>query len=85
MSCTDTGGFEITQSCKMSNSDLTDFVTRHSFRMCSFVHVEKHDLYVAKVINPAETGTGGPSVFYSQKWEDKGGITGQNVQCVQCG
>lgn len=69
----------------MINSDLTDFVTRNSFRRCSFVYVEKNDFYDAKAINTADTGTGEPSMFYSQKREDKAGITGQNYLNVQIG
>lgn len=51
----------------MINSDLTDFVTGHYFRMCSFVQVEKHDLHGASAINTAEAGTGAPDVVYPQK------------------
>lgn len=58
----------------MINSDLTDFVTRHSFRICSFVHIEKHDLYDAKAINTVETGTGGPSVFFHRSGRIKAGL-----------
>ncbi|HBY6137033.1 TPA: hypothetical protein ACN7MV_004835, partial [Klebsiella pneumoniae] len=68
---------------KMINSDLTDFVTGHYFRMCSFVQVEKHDLHGASAINTAEAGTGAPDVVYPQKRGDKDVGNGQNHCSVQ--
>ncbi|MCG8176504.1 hypothetical protein JMY91_17735 [Brenneria goodwinii] len=48
----------------MINSDLTDFVAGHYFRMFSLVQIEKDDLHGVSAITTAETGTGETDVVY---------------------
>lgn len=52
----------------MINSDLTDFVAEHYFRMFSLVQIEKEDLHGMSAITTAVLAQGKQMLFIHRFW-----------------